>query len=466
MGKFWDKVRGRDKAIGLPTPPSGWVSSLDSNVIKEAFTGAWQRNIDYHRETCLENPTVFSCISLISSDISKLRMGVVKKDSQGIWTPVPFGEKWKVLTNPNQYQNRIQFFQQWMLSILCRGNTYILKVRGQDGTIERLYILNPDLVLPLVTPEGDVYYQLGTDNLSGIGETGVTVPASEIIHDRINCLFHPLVGIAPLFAACLQAGLSQDAIKQSAYHFKNGARPTGIITAPGAISKESADALKAAWESGYGGENYGKTAVLGSDLKYIPVSRTAAESQMIEQLKWNDEKIASVFHVPFYMVGGSAPSYDNVGALSQQYYSQCLQIYIESIEECLDQNLGFPDDKTGVEFDLDGLLRMDKKAQIETLGTGVNKGIYAPNEARKEQNLKPLDGGDSVYLQQQNYSLEALAKRDASEDPFKTSSGSSSANSNNSTNNNTNENAANADNNVKDVMLRMIANRENVTYVA
>jgi hypothetical protein len=33
--------------------------------------------------------------------------------------------------------------------------------------------------------------------------------------------------------------------------------------------------------------------------------------------------------------------------------------------------------------------------------------------------LKPVKGGKSPYLQQQNYSLEALAKRDAQDDPFK-----------------------------------------------
>lgn len=42
------------------------------------------------------------------------------------------------------------------------------------------------------------------DNLSTL-EEGLTVPASEIIHDRMNCLFHPLVGISPIFACGLAA---------------------------------------------------------------------------------------------------------------------------------------------------------------------------------------------------------------------------------------------------------------------
>ena len=41
-----------------------------------------------------------------------------------------------------------------------------------------------------------------------------------------------------------------------------------------------------------------------------------------------------------------------------------------------------------------------------------------PNEARAEIGLQPVAGGDTPYLQQQNYSLAALAKRDAKDDPF------------------------------------------------
>jgi hypothetical protein len=42
----------------------------------------------------------------------------------------------------------------------------------------------------------------------------------------------------------------------------------------------------------------------------------------------------------------------------------------------------------------------------------------SPNEGRAKFDLKPVTGGESPYLQQQNYSLEALAKRDAQADPF------------------------------------------------
>lgn len=79
--------------------------------------------------------------------------------------------------------------------------------------------------------------------------------------------------------------------------------------------------------------------------------------------------------------------------------------------------LGLPDGYR-VQLDLDGLFRMDQGTLVETLTKGVRGSLYAPNEGRKRANLKPLEGGDTVYMQHQDYSLAALAWRDAQPNPF------------------------------------------------
>ena len=73
----------------------------------------------------------------------------------------------------------------------------------------------------------------------------------------------------------------------------------------------------------------------------------------------------------------------------------------------------------GTEFDTENLLRMDSITLVTTIRDAVGAGVMSPNEGRAKFDLKPVKGGKSPYLQQQNYSLEALAKRDAQDDPFK-----------------------------------------------
>ena len=86
---------------------------------------------------------------------------------------------------------------------------------------------------------------------------------------------------------------------------------------------------------------------------------------------------------------------------------------IESIESLLKEAFEL-DAKKRVELDIGALLRMDSERRMKVLGDGVKNTILTPNEARKSENLPPVEGGDSLFLQQQNYSLAALAKRDAS----------------------------------------------------
>jgi HK97 family phage portal protein len=407
--------RGAEKKALSPVAEGrgGWWP-----VIREYFPGAWQQNAPpISPDSVLANHAVFACQTLIASDISKLRVKLVAQDSDGIWSEVKNPAYSPVLRKPNGYQNRIQFFENWVLSKLQRGNTYVLKRRDGRGVVVGLYVLSPDLVTPLVSDSGEVFYELRADNLSGVGEQ-IVVPAREIIHDRFNCFFHPLVGLSPIFANGLAATQGIAIQNASTKLFQNGARPGGILTAPEAISDETAVRLKEYWDANFSGSNAGKVAVLGDGLKYEAMSMKSTDAQLIEQLKWTAEVICSTYHVPPYKIGvGDLPSYNNVQALNTEYYSQCLQVLIEAIELCLDEGLA-TGETLGTEFDIDNLLRMDSVTQMQVLKEGA--GILKIDEMRAKLDKKPTAGGDAVYLQQQNYSLAALAKRDAQEDPFGT----------------------------------------------
>lgn len=415
------------RVLGMPVPFTGEgkkdLSPVNPNRggwfrILESFSGAWQNNVEVDFGSVLSFHADFACRTLIASDISKLRVKLVKKDDDGIWTEVSSPAYSPVLRKPNHFQNRIQFFETWVLSKLQRGNTYILKQRDNGGSVRQMFVLDPLRVKPLVADDGSVFYELNTDELSGLPDR-VIVPAREIIHDRFNCMFHPLVGMSPIYAGGLAAMQGLAIQSNSTRFFENGAQPGGVLVAPGAISDETAGRLKEYWDNNFTGKKAGKVAVLGDGLKYEAMAAKAIDSQLIEQLKWSAEVVCSVYHVPPYKIGvGQMPSYNNVQALNTEYYSQCLQKLIEDIEICLDEGLGMTGEKIGTEFDLDGLLRMDSVTQMQALKEGISAGIMSPNEARRRLDLKKVDGGETPYLQQQNYSLAALAKRDAQEDPF------------------------------------------------
>lgn len=407
------------------TPVSSAVPGSSSGgwfpwIVHEPYTGAWQKNDEWRAPTVLAHYAVYACVTLIANDIGKLRQRLMELDANGIWKETSSPSFSPVLRKPNSYQNHIQFKQWWQTSKLTKGNAYGLKQRDNRGIVTAIYLLDPDRVTVLVSASGEVYYQCNGDDLNELGSEGVTVPASEMIHDRMNCLFHPLIGISPLYACALAACQSLKMQNDSSTFFENGARPGGILSAPGAISDETAARLKAHWDANYTGQNAGKVAVVGDDLKFQQMKMSATDSQLIEQFKLTAEMICTAFHVPPSKVGvTTSPTGTTAAQENQKYYSDCIQVLVEEYEACMDDGLAVPD-KYGVELDIDGLLRMDMGALVETLKLAVGGTIMAPNEARKRMNLPPVKGGDSVLSQQQNYSVEALAKRDALADPFGT----------------------------------------------
>lgn len=394
----------RQKSLSPVPQGGGWW-----RAIGESFPGAWQRNVEVRSADVLANPTVFSCINRIATDIAKLRLRLVELQSSGIWTETENPAYSPVLRKPNHYQTRVEFVAAWMTSKLAFGNAYILKERDNRGVVVGLYVLDPRRVRVLISDFGDVFYELSQDRLNDLAEAQITVPAREIIHDKMNAVFHPLVGLSPIYANGLAATQAQRIQTNSVQFFGNGARPSGVLSAPDEIHQETAERLKSYWETEFAGQNTGKIAVLGDGLKYEPMMMSSVDAQMIEQLKWTAETICGTFGVPAYLVGvGQAPLNNNAQTLREVYYSQCLQIHLEQIEALLDEGLGIKA-PMGTEFDRDDLLQMDVATMVKTYGDATQRGMTV-NEFRRKLNLGPKEGGDTPFLQEQMWPIDALAE--------------------------------------------------------
>lgn len=395
--------RRKEKALSSVQPRGGWLP------VFESFTGAWQRNSTIDREGILANPYVFRCQSMIARDIAKLRVKLVQQ-RDGIWSETTSPAFSPVLRKPNHFQTRNQFWECYFLSKLARGNTYVLKQRDQRGVVTSLYVLDPQRVQVLVSDSGEVFYRLSTDNLARV-DSDLTVPAREIIHDRWNCLFHPLSGIPPLWANALNATQAQKISENAASFFANQSRPGGILTAPGAISDETAARLKEAFEKGYSGENAGRIAVVGDGLSFSQLTVTATDAQLVEQLKWTAETVVATYGIPLSKLGLAAiPSGETVQTSNIRYYIDALHSLMEDAETCMDEGLGLDGVSMGVEFDTDSLWRLDSLTQMDVLER--SKSVLTLDERRRKLDAAPITGGSTVYLQQQDHSIEAIAARD------------------------------------------------------
>lgn len=398
----------------LSVSGGGWFP-----IVRESYPGAWQDNAPpVTAPLALSYFAVYACITQIVTDVGKLGLRLVAKDEHGIWQETTNPAYSPVLRKPNRYQTIVKFVEQWITSKLTWGNAYVLKQRDARGVVTALYVLDPSRVQPLIAPDGSVYYALKRDDLTGIGDDDVVVPAREMIHDRMACLFHPLVGVTPLYACGLAAQHGITIQTKSEQFFRGGSRPGGVLTAPGEISEDQASRIQTKWQNAYSGGNVGRVAVLSLGMKYDPLTVNAADAQLIEQFNWTAQQICSAFHMPPALLDlGAASNVNDLEALWQKYHSQCLQSLLVNFETSLDEGLEL-NPPYGTEFDIDDLIWMVTSTKTKAAAEAIGAGALSPNEARfKWFGLGPVAGGDSPMIQQQNFSLAALAERDANQ-PF------------------------------------------------
>jgi HK97 family phage portal protein len=429
-GQWSVELRGVDAIQKALVPPTRAAAEFAwfpyGGSAGEWEPGGWQRNLGgVGEESAMRFSAVYRCIALICGDISKLRPMLMEKQRDGTRREVKDRQSSfvRILRKPNHFQTWGQFAKDWQRSKQTSGNTYVLKERDDANRVRALYILDPAAVRVYVSnTTGEVFYGLGKDALAQINDGSVVVPASEIMHDRSICFWHPLIGVPPLYAAAAAALQGKNIQVDSSTFFQNRSMPSGIITAPTAINDDQAAKVKQRWQEGFSGANRGKVAVLPNGLEYKPLIVNPVDAQLVEQLGWTVGDVARAFGVPPYKLGlQTNVTFSNAVQLNQDYYSQCLQDPIFDMQDILGEGLELPADYC-IWLNLDDLLIMDPAGRAEADAKEIGAAILSPNEARARRNLPPAKGGESPMAQQQNYSLAALAKRDAQENPFGTAS--------------------------------------------
>lgn len=392
-----------DKAMtSLPAPPGiggNALPPLSHGYVHEPFAGAWQMNKECWGPYGIFS-AVYACIAIISGDLAKLPPRVRASAPDGSKRDLDTHPVAVVLNNPNSYQTRVDFWGQFMASALFTGNTYVFLARDARNVIVSMHILDPRRVSVLLADDGSVFYRIGQEKLAQLLGSDI-IPARDILHHRLLAMNHPLVGMTPLYAAGVSAMTGQTIQQNSFAFFSNMSRASGVLTSPGKISTELANRLKTEWDQNFKGGAMGRTAVLGEGMKWEPLTISAADAQLIEQLRWSVEDVARCFRVPSYMLtDASKVSFKNAETLARNYYSQTLQYHIESIEARVDQAFGLSGN-TYCEFDLASLLRMEFDARMAAYQMGIQSGVLTINEARKLEELKPMEGGDEPLIQAQ-----------------------------------------------------------------
>jgi HK97 family phage portal protein len=366
--------------------------------------GAWQRNLNSNwlGQELIAFSAVYACINRIASDISKLPPIVYAVDPKtNAKTPQRADYYVQLMNRPNDFQTHGDFMYAFVQSYLMQGNTYVYCRRNRRDEITAMNVLNPYRTTPLIAEDGSIYYRCAEDLLAGI-DSGQIVPARDMIHHRLPLLpGFPLVGVTPIFAAAASSAVGLKILQNSQQFFANAARPSGMLISDVKIADPEAARIRQDFDSAYRGEGIGKTALLSGGLKWEPLTITAQDAQLIEQLRWSVEDVGRVFSVPSFMLGDtSRVSYRNTEMLARMYLQQCLSAHIKAIEERFQAAFEFGPG-FAFELDLSALLRTEIDVRYQAYQLALNSGWQSINEVRAQEGLDPIEGGEVPRVQMQ-----------------------------------------------------------------
>jgi HK97 family phage portal protein len=364
--------------------------------------------------TSLAFPAVYASIDTISSDIAALPLRhyrIVSAHPRRI-EEVANSAPIRVLNYPNDYQTTFDLLKGLITSQLFRGNGYLYGVVNGRSEFDELHLLVPDLVV-IRRNSGEVYYQVTSQPLASLDAAMTVLPARVIFNHRMFCLGDPLYGITPLLAAALSSAAGLSILRSTEAFFRRMARPSGVLQTASRIDPTRAEAIKERWNRVFRGEEQaGDTAVLEEGLEWKPLTMTAVDAQLIEQLRYSVEDVARVYRLPLFMLGDlTTVNFSSSEQLTRIYYSGCLAAHIAALQTRLTSYFRMDPREEYLEFDLNGLFRTEMRARIESLTRAIQGGLRTPNEAREIEGLNPAEGGDTIFLQQQMVPATVLAAR-------------------------------------------------------
>jgi len=400
-----------EKAYG-----AGVWAPFGSNIPKDWPTNFWQmgQDVPHISSDPAKFSPVFSCINIISQEMSRIPIEHQRIDESGSVVRVLDRAPARLFHKPNHYQTISDWMLYVMYSLLTNGNSYSLAIRNNRNEVTALYPLNPRSVWPYVTPAnsdspmGEIYYRVSKDptsELSGADldeDNNAWVPQRNMLHARLFSIKHPLIGQSPLEVAAAAADTGMKITSQVNRFFGNASRPSGVLTHPKTLSESAVSRLKQSFLNATQGNSFGAPVVLQEAMSWTPMSMSAVDAELVNSYKLSEKAIIQIFRLPSFLLGDNEKTTFASVESQLRFFSQTnIGFYADHLEKVLGAFFNLPPSER-IHFNIEeAMLRGDMKERMDALKTAVQGGVLTVNEARQREHLPPVEFGDSPRMQQQ-----------------------------------------------------------------
>lgn len=335
--------------------------------------------------------TLTACINAIAGTMAAQPAYVYRRTEAGR-VEAPGHPVARLIRQPNPYQTWADWLEWTMGQVLSRGNS--LSVVETDGA-GRPIALTPIPwvhVSPLWTKSGRLVFDVAQYATPwGTMTERRRLLAEECFHlkdfSEDGVLGRSRIMRAP--GVVLQAIALEDF---TVSQWRNSATPSGALQFDGPVSKEQLDRVRENLSAKHVGTGNSRSVMLlPGGSKWIPLSVSPEDAEVLASRRFTREEIATVMGVPAPVVGIlDHATFTNSETLLRLFAQQTLAGWCRKVElEFARSVFGSSSGDYSLEISLDGLLRGDPAQRWAGHKIAVEAGILTPNECREIEGFNP-----------------------------------------------------------------------------
>ena len=361
-------------------------------------------------DSALALSAYYDGIRIISEDIAKLPFVTFERlEPRGKRraSDHPVYPLLKVQPNPNM--TSLSFRETLTSHAIGWGGGFAMINRNRRGDPAGLDIIHPSRVETDLDRKNELFYKvvLGSQR-------------NEMVIIRQENMFH-LHGISPdgmngysvarVGAESLGRGMAAE--RFSASFFRSGSSPTGVLTHPMQFKdKEAIDRMRRQFQETYAGESgWWKPIILEQGMDWKSISIPPEDAQLIETNRFSILDIARWLRIaPHKLAELEHATFSNIEEQNIDHVVDTLMPWMRRWEEEASRKLFTGDDRFFAEHQVQALLRGNQEARGTFYREQFNIGALSQNDIRDLENMNPIEGGDTYYINGSLVRTEDAAK--------------------------------------------------------
>lgn len=357
------------------------------------------------RQLYATQSNLHTVVSFLSASVAQLPLKVYKRDGENARARDRDSAAAKLLWRPNPDQTCYEFIEGLLTEYLLMGSVFAWVLPDADSESGyQLRIIPREWIVDTICSTNYAPDMIKVCSRSG---SIVEVPRDMFVQFRMYNPGNPGGYQSPI--ASLKQVLTEqvNADRFRTDIWRSSGRFNAYLTRPANVQPWDEGQRKAfiqAFREGWGasGENRGKMPLLEDGMDIKTYQFNAREAQYAETKQLSREDVAAAYHVNPSLIWHTttqtyASAKDNARALYADCLGPTLQMLQQRINSFLLPMIG-ADPTTYVEFDLNEKLKGSFEERAGILQSSVGGPWLTRNEARADNNLPPIEGGDELIV--------------------------------------------------------------------